>query len=303
MSWSVSEILPQAGKVVVITGANAGIGYETARVQAQKGAEVVLAVRNVSKGEAAVEAVRSEHRGTKLHVLQLDLSDRASVRAFVVRYLASFDRLDTLINNAGFYAAKRSETSQDGLTLMMAVNHLGYFALTGLLMDRFIATPKSRVVTVSSGAHSSGKIKPDTFQTVEAARKGAYANSKLANMLFMLQLQRKFEREGTDAVSVAAGPGPMKSDGAQQAIQSISNGVLRRFVDAITGVLMMPTTEGAWPVLRAATDPAAAGGDYFTPGGFMSMRGAPMAKAPAKSANDKTLAAALWERSAAMTGV
>ena len=122
-------------------------------------------------------------------------------------------------------------------------------------------------------------------------------------MLFMLQLQRKFEREGTDAVSVAAGPGPTKSDGAQQAIQSISNGVLRRFVDAITDVLMIPTAEGAWPVLRAATDPAAAGGDYFTPDGFLSMRGASMAKAPAKSAEDKTLAAALWERSAALTGV
>ncbi len=227
----------------------------------------------------------------------------ASVRAFADQYLASFDRLDTLINNAGFYATKGSETSQDGFALMMAVNHQGHFALTGLLMDRFIATPKSRVVTVSSGAHGSGKIKPDTFQTVEAARKGAYANSKLAKMLFMLQLQRKFEREGTDAVSVAAGPGPTKSDGTQQAILSISNGVLRRFVDAITGVLMMPTTREPGPFFFAAMDPAAAGGDYFTPGGFVSMRGAPMAKAPAKSANDKTLAAALWERSAAITGV
>ena len=173
MSWSVAEIPPQAGKVVAITGANAGIGFETAHVLAQKGAEVVLAVRNVSKGEAAVEAIRSVYRGTRLHVLQLDLSDLASVRALADRCSASFDRLDTLINNAGFYAAKGSETSQDGLALMMAVNRLGHFALTGLLMDRLIATPKSRAVTVSSGAHSSGKIKPDTYHTVEAARKGA----------------------------------------------------------------------------------------------------------------------------------
>ena len=196
-----------------------------------------------------------------------------------------------MINNAGFYATKGSEKSQDG------------FALTVHVLDRLLAAPKSRVVTVSSGVHGSGKIDPETFHTVGAARKGAYANSKLANMLFMLELQREFERMGADAVSVAAGPGPTKSDGAQQAIQSISNGFLRRVVDVMTDVLMNPTAEGAWPVLRAATDPEAGGDAYFTPGGFMSMRGAPVAKALAKSTEDKELSAALWERSAALTGV
>ena len=303
MKWSVSDIPLQFGKVAIVTGANAGIGRETVRVLAQKGTEVVLAVRNVSKGENAAEAIRSEQSGARLHVMELDLGDLASVRAFADQFSASFEWLDILINNAGFYAAKGSEKSQDGFALMMAVNHLGHFALTVHLLDRLLAAPRSRVVTVSSGAHSSGKIDPETFHTVGAARKGAYANSKLANMLFMLELQREFERRGADAVSVAAGPGPTKSDGVQQAIQSISNGFLHRVVDVMTGVLMNPAAEGAWPVLRAATDPEAGGGAYFTPGGFMSMRGAPVAKAPAKSTEDKELSAAFWERSASLTGV
>lgn len=163
--------------------------------------------------------------------------------------------------------------------------------------------PQSRVVTLSSGIHSSGQIDLENFHTVEAAQKGAYGNSKLANMLFMLELQRKLDLINADTISVAAGPGPTKTDGAQNGIQSISNRFLRGAADALTDVIMLTSEEGATPVLRAATEPQAKGGEYYTLGGFMSMRGNPVAKEPAKSANDPALAKGLWQRSAELTGV
>lgn len=303
MDWSISDIPSQAGKIAVITGANAGIGRATATVLAEKGAEVVLAVRNDSKGEEAAEAIRTEHPGANLHVMELDLSDLASVRSFAKLYLATFDRLDLLINNAGYYSAQADETSTDGFAVMMAVNHLGHFALTGLLIELLRETNGSRVVTLSSGAHSSGKIDPDTFHTTKAARKRPYANSKLANMLFTLELQRKLDQASGTTISVAAGPGPTKSDGAQKLIQSISNGLLRNLADSVSNVLMSPSEKGAWPVLRAATDPQVKGGDYFTPSGFMSMRGAPVVKASAESAKNTELAKALWNRTAELTDI
>ena len=302
MSWSVSDIPDQTGKIALVTGANAGMGREVARVLAAKNAEVVLAVRNTSKGTEAAQAIMSEHPGAKLHAMALDLSDLSSVRTFAQRFNEMFDKLDILINNAGFYAADSSDMSRDGFALMMAINHLGHFALTSLLLDKVLATPNARVVTVSSSAYKGGSIDPDTFHTTEAARTKPYQNSKLANMLFMLELQRRFESLDTTALSVAAGPGPTKSDGAKLGIQSISNRALRGLAIGITDLLMNTVAQGALPVLRAATDANANGGDYFTPGGFNAMWGPPVANKPTKSANDPALAKTLWARSTELTG-
>ena len=302
MSWSVSDIPDQTGKIALVTGANAGMGREVARVLAAKNAEVVLAVRNTSKGTEAAQAIMSEHPGAKLHAMALDLSDLSSVRTFAQRFNEMFDKLDILINNAGFYAADSSDISKDGFALMIAVSHLGHFALTRLLLDKVLATPNARVVTVSSSAYKGGSIDPDTFHTTEAARTKPYQNSKLANMLFMLELQRRFESLDTTALSVAAGPGPTKSDGAKLGIQSISNRALRGLAIGITDLLMNTVAQGALPVLRAATDANAKGGDYFTPGGFNAIWGPPVVNKLAKSADDPALAKALWVRSTELTG-
>lgn len=294
----------QTDKIAIVTGASAGIGWETTRILASKGAEVVMAVRNVTKGEAVANAIRAEHADAKLHVMALDLSKLGSVRSFAAEFLDSFERLDVLINNAGIYDnGKGLKTTEDGFALMMGVNHLGHFALTRLLLERLLSTPHSRVVTVSSGVHRGGKIDLDNFHTVEAAKGGAYGNSKLANMLFMLELQRRLTLINANTISVGVSPGPTKTDGAQQGIQSISNRFIRGAANSFTDLIMLTSEEGALPVLRAATDPQVKGGEYYSPGGFMSMRGAPGVKTPAQSAKNPALAQGLWERSAELTAV
>jgi NAD(P)-dependent dehydrogenase (short-subunit alcohol dehydrogenase family) len=304
MKWSLSDIPRQTGKIAVITGASAGMGRETTRILAGKGTEVVMAVRNVTKGNKVADAIRAEQADAKIHVIELDLSKLASVHSFANEYIQRFNHLDLIINNAGFYGDSKSpKTTEDGFAMMMGVNHLGHFALTGLLLDRLLSTPKSRIVTISSGAHRGGKVDLDSFHTIEAAKQGAYGNSKLANMLFTLELQRKLESINAEAISVSAGPGPTKTDGAKTGIQSIKNPVLRRVVNGLADVLMESSEGGAMPTLRAATDPRARGGDYFVPGGFMGMRGCPIAQKPEKVADNEALAKGLWTRSEELTKV
>lgn len=287
---------------MVITGASAGIGRATTRILAEKGAEIVMAVRNVTKGEGVAEAMRVEQPDAKLHVMELDLSNLTSVRSFATKFLATFDSLDMLINNAGVYDGGEKMTN-DGFALVMGVNHLGHFALTGLLLECLLSTPQSRIVTVTSGAHRRGKINLDTFHTIEAAKDGAYGNSKLANILFALELQRKLQRISTKTISLAAGPGATKSDAVQELIQSRSNRFVRGALDALTNIVMEPPAMGAMPLLRAATDPQAIGGAYFGPAGFMGMRGYSAMKEPAKSADNLALAQGLWVRSAELTDI
>lgn len=304
MKWTTTNIPSQKNKITIITGANAGIGRETTRALSSRGAEIVMAVRNVAKGEKVAATIRSVQPDATLHVMELDLSKLDSVRSFAAEFLASFDQLDLLINNAGVYDnGKGLKTTEDGFALLMGVNHLGHFALTGLLLERLLATPQSRVVTVTSGAHRGGKIDLDNFHTVAAAANGAYGDSKLANMLFTLELQRKLALINANTISIAAGTGATKSDAVQKGIQSISKRFVRSVADVVTDILMLSSAEGALPSLRAATDPQAKGGDYYGPGGFMGMRGYPTVTQPAKSADNDALAQGLWVRSVELTGV
>jgi NAD(P)-dependent dehydrogenase (short-subunit alcohol dehydrogenase family) len=304
MNWTPADIPSQKNRIAIVTGASAGIGAETARLLAQKGADVIMAVRNIEKGGTVADAIRSEHPDAKLHVMELDLSVIDSIRAFATAYLASYDQLDLLINNAGVYSnGKDAKTTADGFALVMGVNHLGHYALTGLVLDRLLSTPSSRVVTVSSGAHGGGKINLDTFHTVEAGERNAYGDSKLANILFTLELQRKFELINAMTISVAAGPGTTKSDAVQNLIQSQKNRFMRIAADTLTNIVMESPEMGAMPSLRAATDPQVKGGDYYAPGGFMGVRGYPKSKKPAKSTDNEALAQGLWDRSAELTGV
>ncbi|MEO1286436.1 MAG: oxidoreductase [Chloroflexota bacterium] len=304
MNWTPADIPSQKNKIAIVTGASAGIGAATTRILAHKGAHVIMAVRNVEKGDRVADAIRSEYPDAKLHVMKLDLSEIASIHAFATAYLASFDQLDLLINNAGVYSnGKDGQTTADGFALVMGVNHLGHYALTGLVLDRLLSTPSSRVITVTSGAHTGGKIDLDTFHTVEAGERNAYGDSKLANLLFALELQRKFEQINARTISVAASPGATKSDAVQNLIHSQKNRLMRVAADILTNIVMESSEMGAMPSLRASTDPQVQGGNYYGPGGFMGMRGYPKVKKPAKSADNETLALGLWERSTELTGV
>jgi len=301
VGWNDSELADHTGRTVVITGASAGLGQALATKFAQLGADVVLAVRNVSKGEQTADRIRSASPGALIRVLEVDLASLASIHSFGAEFVGSFDRLDLLINNAGVYG-NTTDTTAEGFGLMMGVGHLGHFALTGAAIDRLIDTPDSRIVTVSSSVYRRGGIALDRFHTPEAGAKGAYGNVKLANMLFMLELQRRLPA-GSSTFSVAAGPGGTKTDGMRTGIASIPFAPLRWMADAVTNAIMLTPEQGILPVLRAATDPDAAGGDYFTPSGFMSMRGEPEATPPKGTATDAQLARDLWERSVELTGV
>jgi NAD(P)-dependent dehydrogenase (short-subunit alcohol dehydrogenase family) len=293
-TWSFDSIPDQTGRVAIVTGANTGIGYETARALARKGARVVLACRDLGKARAAVERIQAERPAGSAEAQALDLSDLESVAAFAAAFTAANDRLDLLINNAGVMVPPQGRTRQ-GFELQIGTNHLGHFALTGRLLPLLRKTPGSRVVVVSSGAHHMGRI---DFTDLHFERRGytpwpAYCQSKLANLLFALELQRRLRAAGAETLVTAAHPGWTATDLQRTA-------PLARFFGPL---LAMKPPEGALPTLRAATDPEAAGGDYFGPGRLFEMNGPPAKARINKRARDAEVAARLWETSEALTGL
>lgn len=292
--WTADRIGDLAGRVAIVTGANTGIGKETARALAQKGARVVLACRSAARGEDALRDLREAPLAGTVELELLDLSSLASVRDFAGRFKGRTDRLDLLINNAGVMMPPASKTAE-GFELQFGTNHLGHFALTGLLADLLLGTEGSRVVTVSSEAHKWGEINFDDLQWEARPYKkmAAYGQSKLANLIFAYELQRRLGAAGSGTRSLAAHPGWTGTD-----LQR--NSSLFRFFNPI---LAMRPWQGALPTLRAATDPAAAGGVFFGPHGFMGMRGYPVPVTSTPASRDEDIARRLWEISEALTGV
>ena len=292
--WTSERIGDQHGKVVIVTGANSGIGFEAARELARKGATVVLACRSAERGEGAVKRIEDELPEASVAFQPLDLSDLDQVRSFAQAFLAAHDRLDLLINNAGVMMPPLSRTKQ-GFELQFGVNHLGHFALTGLLLERLVATPNARVVNVSSQAHRQGKMVFDdlNWRTRSYSKSGAYGQSKLANLLFTFELQRRLDALDADVLVTAAHPG-WTGTNLQQHV---------KLFEALNGLFAMPQPQGALPTLRAATDPDAKGGDYFGPHGFMEMRGYPERVGTTRAAKDVGDAARLWDASVELTGV
>ncbi|MCP9271283.1 SDR family NAD(P)-dependent oxidoreductase [Mycolicibacterium arenosum] len=290
--WTSTDIPDQTGRIAVVTGANTGLGYETATALAAKGATVVLAVRNLDKGRAAADLIVRAHPGANVSLQELDLGSLDSVRAAAAELRAEHDQLDLLINNAGVMMAPRSTTA-DGFELQLGTNHLGHFALTGLLLDRLLSTPLSRVVTVSSLGHRFGRIRFDDLQSERRySRAGAYGQAKLANLLFTYELQRRLE--GTDTIAVAAHPGGSSSELSRH---------LPGVVQLAFRTLEQSTEMGALPTLRAATDPNVAGGEYYGPGGFMEMNGYPTLVDSNRRSHDPQAARRLWDVSEELTGV
>lgn len=292
--WKTKDIPDQSGRVAIVTGANTGIGFEAARALAEKGAEVILACRNASKAEAAVARLRADVPDAKVRFESLDLSDLDHVRSFSERIHGELDRLDLLINNAGVMVPPESQTAQ-GFELQIGVNHFGHFALTGQLLDLLAATPGSRVVNVASIAHRNGKINLDDlhFRQRGYSPWAAYGQSKLANLLFTLELQKRLDAAGLDVRVTAAHPGWTQTD-----LQRHSG-----IASFLNPLMAMKPAKGALPTLRAATDPAAEGNSYWGPHGMGEMRGFPRPAARTADAKDEAVAARLWEASVEATGV
>ena len=290
--WDITDIPDQSGRTAVITGANTGLGYETAAALAAKGARVVLAVRNLDKGRAAADLIARANPGADVSVHELDLTSLASIEEAAHELRSGLDQLDLLINNAGVMMTPKSIT-KDGFELQFGTNHLGHFALTGHLLDLLVSTPLSRVVTVSSLGHRMGRIRFDDLQSERRyTRAGAYGQSKLANLLFTYELQRRLS--GTDTIAIAAHPGGSSSE-------------LTRHLPSAVQLALRPLEQsaelGALPTLRAATDPNASGGDYYGPGGFAELNGYPELVASNGRSHDVDVAGRLWAVSAQLTGV
>jgi NAD(P)-dependent dehydrogenase (short-subunit alcohol dehydrogenase family) len=298
--WTTGDIPDQSGRLAIVTGANSGLGLVTARELAAAGAQVIVACRNTDKGAAAAEEIRAGAPGAAAEVAALDLADLSSVRGFATRFAEEHDGLDLLINNAGVMAPPYRKTV-DGFESQLGTNHFGHFALTGLLMDALLARPEPRVVTVSSTAHRTGRMNFDDLDSERGyKRRRAYGQSKLANLLFSFELDRRAREAGAPLVSVAAHPG-YSATNLQFAGPAAPH---ERFVMAITNKLIAQSADmGALPTLYAATVPDLPGGTFVGPDGFMESRGHPKVVKATSAAYDTDAGRRLWEVSEERTGV
>jgi NAD(P)-dependent dehydrogenase (short-subunit alcohol dehydrogenase family) len=301
--WSTADIPDQRGRRMVVTGANSGIGLATARGLARAGASVTLACRDLGRGAAALASIRAEVPDADVALGRLDLADLASVRAFAETQQAP---LDVLINNAGVMATPPRRTV-DGLELQLATNHLGHFALTALLLDRLLASAgEARVVVLASVAHRFARIDFDDLQRERAYHSwSVYAQSKLANLLFAYELQRRIDAAHASAslVCVAAHPGYAATALTTSGAQLDGPNVVARFIGLVDPIIGQPAAKGALPTLYAATVPELAGGSYVGPGGPLELWGSPRLVDSSAGSKDPDTARRLWEASEALTGV
>jgi NAD(P)-dependent dehydrogenase (short-subunit alcohol dehydrogenase family) len=292
--WKADQITDQNGKMVIVTGSSSGIGYEAARVLANKGAEVIIAVRNKTKGEAAVKRIQAQNKAAKVKVMILDLADLGAIKNFSDTFQKSDSALDILINNAGVMIPPYTKTA-NGFELQMGTNHFGHFALTAQLMPILKKTKNSRIVNVSSVAHNYGNLNFEDIHWEKRKYTGwrAYGDSKIANLYMMLEYQNRFSKDRSMPVFTAAHPGWTATE-----LQRHSG-----FIGFLNHFFAMKIERGALPTLRAATDPAAVTGHYFGPDGFREMRGYPVKAKMNKLAQNSEIAKKLWDISEELTGV
>ena len=304
MAWTAADIPDLSGKTALVTGANSGLGFATALELARHGAEVHLACRDRAKAEAAASSIRAEAPNAALELVDLDLADLSSVRAAAAAFRAKREALHLLVDNAGVMALPRLQTA-DGFERQFGVNHLGHFALTGLLLDLLVRAPGARVVAVSSLMHKFGRMRFDDLHAERRryGRWGAYCQSKLANLLFTLELDRQLRAASIDVIATAAHPGyaatELQAAGARLEGARFKAAFMR-FGNRLLG---QPAAHGAWPTLYAATAKDVRGGDFVGPGGLAELRGAPKKAAPSARARDPEAASRLWAASAEATGV
>lgn len=302
-----TEIPDQTGRVAVVTGANVGLGLEVSRALGWAGATVLMACRNMDKARQAIRSTRESVPGADLHALALDLASLASIREFAGAALSRYpDGIDLLINNAGVMMPPRRET-EDGFELQFGTNHLGHFALTGLLLPGIDTSGGARIVTVSSAMARTGRIAFDDLGGERKySRTGAYALSKLANLSFAIELQRRLSLAGSPVESMAAHPGYAATD-LQKAGPQIGGGVGSKIAAPFMALghllLAQGPEDGAAPILYAATSPGLPGGSYIGPDGPGEMRGSPTVVEPVETATERSTAERLWSESERLTGV
>ena len=302
--WTEADVPDQSGRVAIVTGSNTGLGYETARVLAAKGAHVVLAVRDVEKGQAAAAKITGITPRADLKVQPLDLGSLQSVRTAADEIKAAYPRIDLLINNAGVMYPSPRQTTKDGFELQFGTNHLGHFALTGLVLDHLLPVPGSRVVVVASVAHRiQAAIHFDDLQWERSYnRVAAYGQAKLANLMFTYDLQRRLAASSSGmaepTIAVAAHPGVSDTELTRHLPQWL-NPAYNLVAPLVTNSAAM----GALPTLLAATDPSVQGGQYYGPDGFQELRGYPKLVKSTPQSHDEALQKWLWTVSEELTGV
>lgn len=299
--WTLDNAPDLTGKIIIVTGGNSGLGYESVKALAMKGAEVVLASRTMDKGEQAKSEIVKDLPGAKINVMELDLADLDSVRSFAASFRKKYKQLDVLLNNAGIMMSPYFKT-KDGFEAQLGTNHLGHFALTGLLMDQLAKASGSRIVNVSSGAHKNGKMDFDNLQFEDGegySPMKAYGRSKLSNLLFTYELQRKLEAGGKDMIATAAHPGIAMTNLMHYMEKKL---IVRLLIPLFKG-MAQDQAMGALPQIRAAVDPGVKGGEYYGPDGKSERKGYPVIVPSNAASHNKEDAARLWEESEKLTGV
>lgn len=301
--WTTADMPDQRGRTAVVTGANTGLGFEVARALVERGATVVLACRDLDKADRAAAVIGAAAPAAAVETLRLDLASLSSVREAAERLRTNHQRLDLLVNNAGLMMPPHGRT-EDGFELQLGTNHLGHFALTGLLLDRLLATPGSRVVTVASNAHRRGDLDfaDLQFERRRYRRMPAYGQSKLANLLFTYELQRRLAGAGATTIALAAHPGTARTE-LMRTSSSLVRAVVSPRLRMIFSWLIQNARMGALPILRAAVDPAARGGEYYGPAGRGQFTGYPIRVESTARSHDAGTQHRLWEESERLTGV
>jgi NAD(P)-dependent dehydrogenase (short-subunit alcohol dehydrogenase family) len=303
--WRDADVPPLDGRRYFITGGNTGLGYATARVLARRGAHVILACRDLARGVGARERLLRELPGARVDTTHLELANLASVRRTAQTFVSVLDRLDGLVCNAGVMGLPHRRTA-DGFEYQIGVNHLGHFALVGVMLPLLLRTPGARVVVVSSQLHRRGRLElldDPNFERHPYDRWQAYNQSKLANLLFTFELDRRLRDAGAAVLAVAAHPGYAATELQIRAARARGSRLEALAMAILNALFAQSAAAGAWPILRAATDPAARGGDYFGPSGWRGWRGPAVRVAPAPAARDPDAAARLWRWSETATGV
>lgn len=299
-NWTFKDVPDLTGKTIIVTGGNSGLGYEAVKVFSRKNADVVLASRNIERGETAKETIIAEFPNAKIKVMKLDLGDLSSVHEFAYSFKNDSKKLDVLLNNAGIMWCPYNKT-KDGLESQMGVNHFGHYALTGLLLERLKYTENARVVNVSSLGHRRGVMNFDNllFEKGGYDPRKAYYNSKLANLLFTYELQRKFEEKGLNIIFAAAHPGGSATNLARHVEKRFSF----RLLKPLFLLLAQSAAKGALPQIRASVDSKVKGGEYYGPHGFNEMGGYPILVESIPASHSQEDAMKLWEISEKLTGV
>ncbi len=299
--WTLNDMPSLKGKTLIVTGGNSGLGYQAVRAFASKGGQVIMACRNLSKGEESKKQIINELKTADITVMHLDLNDLSSVKVFVEEFKKTHEQLHVLLNNAGIMMTPYGK-SKDGIESQQATNHFAHFALTGLLMDIIRNTSKARVVNVSSIAHRQGKMDFSNLlyeNGKDYSPMKAYGRSKLENLLFTFELQKYFEAQKIDAIAVVAHPGVSNTN----LFNNITGKVLTTILKPLFSLFVQPASMGALPEIRAAVDPGVQGGEFYGPNGRGEMKGYPVVVQPDKSAFIVTDAPKLWKFSEEITGV